>query len=152
MTKRLYYDSSYLLEFEATIVEHLEVRQKPAVVLDRTAFYPTSGGQPCDSGMLGGAHVESVDENESGRIVHVLQSRPTQDVVIGMVDWERRFDHMQQHTGQHILSQAFLGVAHAATLSFHLGQETSTIDIELAQPDPAVLHAAENMAAQIIFV
>jgi len=151
MTRRLYYENSYLLEFEATIVEHLEVKEKPSVVLDRTAFYPTSGGQPCDTGTLDGARVEIVEEDESGRIVHVLDSRPTRDGVMGAVDWERRFDHMQQHTGQHILSQAFLGVARAATLSFHLGQETSTIDIELAQPDPALLRAAENAAAQIIF-
>lgn len=151
MTKHLYYEDSYLTDFAAAVIEHLMVGGKPAVVLDQTAFYPSSGGQPCDTGTLGGARVESVEEDSSGRIVHILDSLPAQDQVQGRIDWERRFDHMQQHTGQHILSQAFLRVAHAATLSFHLGQGVSTIDIALAQPDASVQAAAEDLAVRTIF-
>jgi alanyl-tRNA synthetase len=151
MTKRLYYENSYSTEFDAAVLEQLTVNGKPAVALDQTAFYPTSGGQPCDTGYLGGVRVESVEEDASGRILHILDSPPASEQVHGTIDWRRRFDHMQQHTGQHILSQAFLSGARAATLSFHLGQETSTIDIDLAQPEPAVLTAAEDLAARVVF-
>ncbi len=151
MTSRLYYEDSYSTEFDAVVLEQLAVNGKPVVVLDRTFFYPTSGGQPCDTGNLGGARVESVEEDASGRILHILDSPPVSELVHGSIDWGQRFDHMQQHTGQHILSQAFLSGARAATLSFHLGQETSTIDIELAQLEPAVLTAAEDLAARVVF-
>ncbi|MBZ5498099.1 MAG: alanyl-tRNA editing protein [Acidobacteriia bacterium] len=151
MTKHLYYDDSYMTEFAAVVLEQINVGQKPAVVLDRTAFYPASGGQPCDTGLLGGVRVEVVEEDASGRIVHVLASPLAPGEVSGTIDWGRRFDHMQQHTGQHILSQAFLRVAQASTLSFHLGQETSTIDIDLDQADPIVVGSAEELAARIIF-
>ena len=151
MTKHLYYVDSYLTEFAATVIDRLTVGRKTAVVLDQTAFYPASGGQPCDTGVLGGARVESVEEDASGRIIHVLDSSPPSGEVRGCIDWSRRFDHMQQHTGQHILSQAFLGVAKASTLSFHLGLETSTIDLDLAQADPGVLQQVEDLAARIVF-
>ena len=151
MTKHLYYDDSYMTEFAAVVLEQINVGQKPAVVLDRTAFYPASGGQPCDTGLLGGVRVEVVEEDASGRIVHVLASPLAPGEVSGTIDWGRRFDHMQQHTGQHIMSQAFLRVAQASTLSFHLGQETSTIDIDLDQADPIVVGSAEELAARIIF-
>ncbi len=151
MTRRLYYEDSYVTEFDASVVDRLNVNGKPTVVLDQTAFYPTSGGQPCDTGHLGGAKVQSAEEDSPGRILHILDAPPSLDQVHGTIDWVRRFDHMQQHTGQHILSQAFLTVARAATLSFHLGQGTSTIDIDLAQPEPRVLTAAEDLASRIIF-
>ncbi len=151
MTKHLYYEDSYLTKFTAAVLEQFNVGGKPAVVLDQTAFYPASGGQPCDTGLLGGARVESVEEDASGRIVHILDSPPSPGEVHGTIDWERRFDHMQQHTGQHILSQAFIRVSQAATLSFHLGLETSTIDIDLTRPDQSVLTAAEDLAARIVF-
>jgi alanyl-tRNA synthetase len=151
MTKYLYYENSYLTEFEAVVLEQFEMDGKPAVVLDQTAFYPNSGGQPCDTGNLGNARVERVEEDDSGRIIHILDAPLSSQQVHGMIDWARRFDHMQQHTGQHILSQAFLHAAQAATLSFHLGQETSTIDVDLAQSAPAILSAAEDLAAHIVF-
>jgi alanyl-tRNA synthetase len=151
MTKHMYYEDSYLTEFSATVLETLTVGGKPAVVLDQTAFYPTSGGQPCDTGSLGGVRVAGVEEDAAGRIIHILDAPPAPGQVQGIVDWERRFDHMQQHTGQHILSQAFLGTAHAATLSFHLGQETSTIDLDLAQTDASILNATEDISARVIF-
>jgi alanyl-tRNA synthetase len=153
MTKYLYYEDSYLTEFSANIVERRLAQGKPAVVLERTAFYPTSGGQPCDAGWIEGMRVENVEEDDSGLIVHVLAGplEPSAAPVSGKVDWERRFDHMQQHTGQHILSQAFVAAAQAGTLSFHLGQETSTIDVNLAQPDASLLRAAEDLANRIVF-
>ena len=95
--------------------------------------------------------MERVEEDEAGRIIHLLDAAPPSGEVRGRIDWRRRFDHMQQHTGQHILSQAFLGVAGASTLSFHLGMETSTIDVDLAQADPGVLQQAEDLAARVVF-
>ena len=151
MTKHLYYNDSYLTDFTATVVEQFDVDGKPAVVLDQTAFYPDSGGQPCDTGTLEGARVEGVREDASGNIIHILDSQPAARIVHGKIDWQRRFDHMQQHTGQHILSQAFLSVSRANTLSFHLGQEISTIDLDLAQAEPAILDAVEQVSARIIF-
>jgi alanyl-tRNA synthetase len=151
MTLHLYYEDSHLTEFSAHVLEATTVEGKPAAVLDRTAFYPTSGGQPCDTGSLSGVRVLGVEEDAAGRILHILEAPLPPGPVQGTVDWERRFDHMQQHTGQHVLSQAFLCTARAATLSFHLGQETSTIDIDLAQADAAILSQTEDLAARIIF-
>jgi alanyl-tRNA synthetase len=151
MTRHLYYEDSYLTEFDAAVLDQFERGGKSAVVLDQTAFYPASGGQPCDTGVLGGLPVESVEEDPAGSIVHILASPLVPQAVHGAVDWSRRFDHMQQHTGQHILSQAFLQTAKAATVSFHLGQESSTIDIELSNPDVSLIMAAEDLAARIVF-
>jgi alanyl-tRNA synthetase len=151
MTKRLYYADSYLKEFSGTAVRCLQVEKKPAVILDQTAFYPESGGQPCDVGTLNDAHVLKVLEDESGSIVHILDCEIPAGAVAGRIDWARRFDHMQQHTGQHILSQAFLAAAQAQTLSFHMGAETSTIDIDLAQPAAAQMEAAQALATDVVF-
>ena len=151
MTKRLYYADSYLKEFSGTVLECRQIDTKPAVVLDRTAFYPETGGQPHDTGMLNDAHVLKVLEDESGAILHVLDREIPAGAVSGIIDWARRFDHMQQHTGQHILSQAFIAVAQAQTLSFHMGAETSTIDIDLAQPSPAQMEEAQTLATNVVF-
>src|SRR5512135_1142307 len=134
MTEHLYYQDSYLREFTAEVIEQRRKGVKPVAVLNRTAFYPTSGGQPHDTGILGSTRVLDVEEDESGTILHLTESVLPCGSVTGKVDWQRRFDHMQQHTGQHVLSQAFLQTSAAPTLSFHLGQETCTIDISLAQP------------------
>ncbi len=150
MTEHLYYEDAYLTSFSATVLEQLSVGGSPAVVLDRTAFYPTSGGQPHDRGALGPARVVSVEEDAAGRIVHALDVPLAPGPVEGRIDWERRFDHMQQHTGQHILSQAFVQAARAATVSFHLGPETSTIDVDMPQPDPGAICAAEELATRIV--
>jgi len=129
MAARLYYADAYLREFDARIIERLTWEGRPAVVLGRTAFYPTSGGQPHDTGTLDGVAVVDVVERESdGAIVHVLAGDLRGDLVHGEIDWARRFDHMQQHTGQHILSQAFTTALQADTVSFHLGAEVSTVD------------------------
>ncbi|MFH1086939.1 MAG: alanyl-tRNA editing protein, partial [Chloroflexota bacterium] len=120
-TARLYWDDPYQTEFDADLVEALVWQGRPAVVLDRTAFYPTSGGQPHDAGTLGGVDVLDVVE-EDGRIVHVLATPLGLGRAHGAIAWARRLDHMQQHSGQHILSQAFERLCQAETLSFHLGE------------------------------
>lgn len=135
MTERLYYDDSLLLEFDATVTGVVDHDGRPAVTLDRTAFYPTSGGQPFDTGTLGGASVvdvvDTAGDPESGAILHVLdRALEPGAAVTGTIDRARRLDHMQQHTGQHILSAAFERLHQARTVSFHLGAETSTIDLD----------------------
>jgi alanyl-tRNA synthetase len=150
MTQRLYYPDSYLKEFSATVLEQRTAKTGPAVVLDQTAFYPDSGGQPCDTGALNDALVWSVTE-EGNVILHLLDREIAGNKVFGRIDWNRRFDNMQQHTGQHILSQAFLSVAKAQTLSFHIGTELSTIDIDLAQPSPALMEEVQSVASGIVF-
>src|SRR3990167_6777328 len=127
-TERLYYRDSFLREFEARVlrVEPGEAG-RCGVVLDPTAFYPTSGGQPHDLGALGDLAVEDVQENEAGEVEHVVARAPAAATVRGVIDWPRRFDHMQQHTGQHLLSAAFVRLFNWPTGSFHLGPDLSTI-------------------------
>ncbi len=151
MTERLYYLDPYSLEFEARVVERTSVGAEPGVVLDRTCFYPTSGGQPHDEGRLNGVPVINVWEREDKAIVHVLAAELEGGLVHGVIDWERRFDHMHQHTGQHILSQAFLEILKAETVGFHLGQEASTIDVDQAPLAVAQLDRVEDLANEIVF-
>jgi len=152
MTDRLYYQDSYLTEFRARVVDASPDQQR--IYLDRTAFYPTSGGQPFDTGQLGGLRVVDVVD-EGDRIAHVVTERLVPSEVDGRIDLSRRFDHMQQHTGQHLLSAVLLEMFNAPTVSFHLGTESSTIDI--AQGDmgraleSAQLREAERRANQIVF-
>ncbi len=129
MTERLYYTDSALREFTAHVVDRTESERGPAVRLDCTAFYPTSGGQPFDTGTLDGIAVLDVWEDEVGEVWHLVDRLPESDAVTGVIDWERRFDHMQQHTGQHLLSAAFVRVMDAPTISFHLGTDESHIDL-----------------------
>ncbi len=133
------------------MTQRLRLDGKPAVTLDRTAFYPESGGQPHDTGSLGEASVVRVLEDDVGEILHILDREIPPGPVSGFIDWERRFDHMQQHTGQHILSQAFIAVAKAATLSFHMGQEISTIDVDLSKPSASRMDDAQILASRIVF-
>jgi alanyl-tRNA synthetase len=151
MTKRLYYADSYLKEFSGIVLDRCQIEKKPAVVLDQTAFYPESGGQPHDTGFLGEARVIHVVEDDTENILHLLDRELPPGSIAGRIDWARRFDHMQQHTGQHILSQAFLAVSQARTLSFHMGQETSTIDIEMTQPSVSRMEEAQALAMDIVF-
>ncbi len=147
MTERLYYTDSYLTQFRARVVDASPDRLR--VYLDRTAFYPTSGGQPFDTGVLGGANVvEVIDEGD--RIAHVLSDRLREAEVDGRIDLARRFDHMQQHTGQHLLSAVLVEMFDAPTVSFHLGAESCTIDVARLL-DPAQLREAERRANQIVF-
>jgi alanyl-tRNA synthetase len=135
VTERIYYTDPYATEFDATVIS---IEPAPAdspngrsgAVLDRTAFYPTSGGQPFDVGRLGAARVVDVVDREDGTILHVVEGEIATGAVHGIVEWTRRFDHMQQHTGQHVLSAAFDKLLGVRTVSFHLGTASSTIDLE----------------------
>lgn len=146
MTDRLYYHDSYLTEFRARIVDTSPDRQR--VYLDRTAFYPTSGGQPFDTGVLGGIPVIEVAD-EGDRIAHVLSAALSEGEVEGHIDRARRLDHMQQHTGQHLLSAVLLDMFDAPTVSFHLGAEASTIDVDHSLEDED-LRQAERRANEIV--
>jgi len=162
MTERLYYHDSYLKEFEAGVVSAERAVGAAAagerwnVVLDRTAFYPTSGGQPHDLGTLGGARVLEVMDGDDGNIVHVVEGNVTKGwladwAVHGAIDWARRFDHMQQHTGQHLLSATFIELFQFPTVSFHLGRDACTIDLETNALSTEQLEAAERRANEIVF-
>jgi alanyl-tRNA synthetase len=150
VTSRIYYTDASCRTFEARVVRVIDHDGQPAAVLDRTAFYPTSGGQPYDAGTLGGVAVIDVADVD-GEVVHVLSAPLAEgDVVRGEVDWARRFDHMQQHTGQHVLSAALVHVCQAPTVSFHLGSETSTIDLS-AIPSPEDVEQAVDEANRIVW-
>ncbi|MCI0396910.1 MAG: alanyl-tRNA editing protein, partial [Chloroflexi bacterium] len=152
MTERLYYNDAYTTRFQAHVVERLTHQGRPAVVLDQTYFYPTSGGQPFDQGHLGGTPVIDVFVRDSDQaVIHVLGGEVWVDEIAAEVAWARRFDHMQQHTGQHILSQAFIQAAGAETVSFHLGDESCTVDLHVNQLAAAQIEQAELLANQIIW-
>lgn len=147
MNGRLYYTDSYLTHFDAQVVE---VRER-MVYLDRTAFYPTSGGQLHDVGTLNGVAVVDVVEDEDGRIGHVLEGPVEAGAVEGVVDWRRRFDFMQQHTGQHLLSAVFESMFGFATLSVHFGLESATVDLATPALSPEQVRAAETRANEIVW-
>jgi alanyl-tRNA synthetase len=149
-TKRLYFENPYQIEFEARVVERLSWREKPAVVLDQTCFYPESGGQPSDRGTLNGIEVLGVLEEDS-KILHLLEDDISAGEVKGKIDWQTRFDFMQQHAGQHILSQSFHELYQAETLSFHLGEVTSTVEIDLRKVAEEEVERVETRANDIVF-
>lgn len=151
MTERLYYGDSFLREFDAEVLSCEREGARWRVTLDRTAFYPTSGGQPHDTGTLGGAKVLEVAETEDGKIVHYTAAELPAGPVTGRIDWPRRFDHMQQHTGQHLLSAVFIDLFGFHTVSFHLGKEISTIDLEAPSIVPRHIEEAEQRTNEIIF-
>ncbi len=149
-TERLYYEDPYLLEFEADVVTRTEHEGRPAAVLDRTAFYPESGGQPWDKGTLNGVEVLEVVEIE-GAILHVLRSEIAAGPVRGKIDAATRTDHMQQHTGQHILSQAFWELLKGETLSFHMGPDVSTLEIGLKTISDSDCDRVEDRANAVVW-
>jgi len=147
LTERLYYTDSTLREFRAHVIETAEGGCR--VYLDRTAFYPASGGQPHDTGTIAGAPVvEVVDEGD--RIAHITSVPVPTGEADCRIDWPRRFDHMQQHSGQHLLSAVLVELYGAPTVSFHLGADASAIDIAAALTD-AQLAAAEFRANEMVF-
>jgi len=151
MTHRLYYTEPSRTEFDATIVAVDTVDGDTHVTLDQTAFYPTSGGQPHDTGTLGGAAVIDVIDGEDGTIAHVVRgSASVGDVVHSAIDWARRFDHMQQHTGQHVLSAAFDRLLKVRTESFHMGTMSATIDLA-REVTAAEVARAEDEANRVVW-
>jgi alanyl-tRNA synthetase len=147
MTTKLYYKDPYIQTFSASITK----QEQNYVVLSETAFYPTSGGQPHDSGILNGIQVTNV-EIIDGEIRHYLATSlpPNTKYVEGAIDWIRRFDHMQQHAGQHILSAAFDNSLGFKTVSFHLGKDSSTIDLDISDISEQQLTEVEAHANKII--
>jgi len=150
-TQRLYYNDSYTTSFEADLIAQLTINDAPAVVLDRTFFYPTSGGQPHDTGWINDVPVvDVIIRDNDGAVLHMLDTALKPQRVTGTINWKRRFDHMQHHTGQHILSQAFVQVAGAETVGFHLSPDSVTIDLDNPDITPAVIDSAEEMANEIV--
>jgi alanyl-tRNA synthetase len=147
MTDRLYYNDCYLREFPACVIETLDDGRR--VVLDRTAFYPSSGGQPFDVGSLGGAAVIDVLD-EGDRLIHVVDKPLSLGEVHAEIDWTRRFDHMQQHTGQHLLSAVFEDLFKIGTVSFHMGADVSTIDVSADSLRPSQVERVEERFAEIV--
>jgi alanyl-tRNA synthetase len=151
MTERLYYTEPYRTSFDAKVLAVDEQDGKQHVTLDQTAFYPTSGGQPFDTGTLGGAAVVDVIDREDGTIAHVVNGTLSAGAVVqGEIDWARRFDHMQQHTGQHVLSAAFDRLFGVRTESFHMGQLAATIDLA-REVSAAEVAKAEDAANRVVW-
>ena len=165
MTRRLYYDDSFLFEFDAQVMEIVPAspgEARPALILDRTAFYPTSGGQACDTGRITPedraeegpeSTVVEVSEREDGAILHFVSDAATLAAgarVRGSIDVERRLDHIQQHSGQHVLSAALIRRFDTATVSFHMGEDCCTIDLDAEALTPGQVEAAERLANEVI--
>ena len=150
MTERLYYTDPYLREFDATLVDTVSHEGKTALVLDRTAFYPASGGQPADAGAFHDVRVLDVVDADDGRVLHIVDRAPSTTSLHGTIDWTRRFDHMQQHSGQHVLSAAFDRLFGVRTESFHLGVEYSTIDLA-REVTSAEMQRAEDEANRVVW-
>jgi alanyl-tRNA synthetase len=152
MTRRLYHDDSYLRRFDADVVAITTYKARPAIVLDQTAFYPEAGGQLGDRGRLAGAAVLDTQETDDGTIVHVIEGEPPAvgARVTGELDWQRRRQHMAQHTAQHLLSGALLDRAQAATVSARLGETALTIDVSRDRIPDAELARAEELANDLV--
>ena len=150
-TEKLYYQNPYLRKFEAKILEKTALKDnRYALILDRTAFYPEGGGQPCDLGTLNEVPVLDV-RTENGQVIHITDGDPGAGDVKGQIDWQRRFDHMQQHTGEHILSGIFLSLYQAENVGFHLSGSTCQIDVTLPTISAEQISIVETAANAAIF-
>lgn len=150
-TQRLYYSDSYTLTFEAEVIERTTHGKHPALILDRTYFYPEGGGQPADTGTLNGVRVLDVQTRAADNaVLHILERELADSRVEGNIDRARRLDHMQHHTGQHVLSQALERAGAADTLSVHMSGESMTIDVNRAEIKPETWIAVEDLANQIV--
>ncbi|TDT50815.1 alanyl-tRNA editing protein [Fonticella tunisiensis] len=147
---RLYYDNPYLTSWEAEVIDVVEKEGKFAVTLSQTAFYPEGGGQPSDRGTIDGIQLLDVIE-DGGIIYHIHPSKPQSQTVRCEVDFQRRFDHMQQHTGQHILSAVFYNLYSGETSSFHLGEDYVSIDISLPEISDYMLRKVEDTTNDYIY-
>jgi len=147
MTERLYYVNAYLTEFDA-VVEKVEAKgEKQIVALNRSAFYPTSGGQPFDTGTLNGVRVTDVFVDKAGEVWHEIDGElKAGEAVHGKIDWARRFDHMQQHGGEHMIAGAIYNLTGGMTIGLHLGAEVSSIDVEFAD---GATHMSDELIAQV---
>lgn len=150
MTDRLYFTDPYLTTFTARVTARGERHGRTAVALDRSAFYPEGGGQPADRGTLNGITVLDVQSDDAGLVWHALESPLATDQATGEVDWTKRFDHMQQHHGQHLLSAAFEELYGLKTVAFHLGGDYATIDLGGETSEDQLL-AAEERTNQVIW-
>jgi alanyl-tRNA synthetase len=150
MTERLYFDDPYRTDFEAKVLKRIEIDNRPALILDQTCFYPTAGGQECDRGVLNEVPVIDVIDHQA-TIVHVLKQEIVDDRIRGRIDWNRRFDFMQQHSGQHVLSQSFFRELKANTISSHLGEDMSTLEIARETLSVEEAHRVEDVANKILY-
>jgi alanyl-tRNA synthetase len=154
-TKRLYYTDSYTTRFDATLLEVIEHEGRPALLLDQSYFYPTSGGQSNDLGTINDWPVVDVVSGEGGVIYHLLAAlpdpQPAPVSIQGEIHWSRRYDHMQQHSGQHLLSQLFYRLYKMETVSVHFGEQESTLDLDAATVTPAELARAEEAANDLVY-
>lgn len=152
VTERLYYDDSLLFEFDARVTAHTELLGHRSVVLDRTAFYPESGGQMADHGRLGPARVVDVQVDNAGVVHHLVEGElPAEgESVRGNIDRARRRVHMALHTGQHMLSRALVDVARAETVSARLGETSCTIDVDAPGVEERTLSRIEDLVNSII--
>lgn len=140
------------MAFSAQVTESYEGESGVFVTLDQSYFYPTSGGQPADRGKINGIPVTDVRvRKEDGAVLHLLQSAPQTNEVTAVINWTRRFDHMQQHTGQHILSQAFVQLAGAQTIGFHMSDDSVTIDLDKKTIGQPLIDEVEELANQIVW-
>jgi alanyl-tRNA synthetase len=155
MTTRLYYTDAYQTTFTATLTALTIYKGHPAAILEQSYFYPTSGGQPFDTGRLGDQPVVDVVAAESGELLHLLAGGlPATQIgqpIQGMIDWPRRYDHMQQHSGQHLLSQIFYRLFNAETVSVHFGDSESTLDLDTVNLEPSQLAEAERSANELVY-
>ena len=149
MTEKLFWSNPYQREFTATLIEQFPVLNGHAVILNQTCFYATSGGQPNDLGTLNSIPVTDV-RYEGDRLIHLVSSPLREDSVVGLLDWKRRYDHMQQHTGQHILSAAFFKLFEAQTSSFHLGQDYCSIELDRTNLRDTHIQEAEDTANDVL--
>jgi alanyl-tRNA synthetase len=150
-TERLYYNDPYLLQFDANVIETKALGDRIGIVLDKTAFYPASGGQPNDLGTINGIPlVDCVEDEATGTVIHVIHEELQAGPVHCRIDSARRKDHMQQHSGQHVLSQAFVELFNWPTVSFHLGAVTCTIDLPVESLSGEQAEKAEDLANRII--
>ena len=151
LKNRLYYENPYCKKFKSTILSASEDKDgNPYIVLENTAFYPTGGGQPHDTGTLNGISVVNVEE-VNGEIRHFINEKiNSTEEVEGIINWERRFDHMQQHAGQHILSATFAKLFEFETVSFHLGKDIASIDLDTPNITDEQLEKVEKMANEVI--
>ncbi|MBV7338499.1 hypothetical protein KFU94_61805 [Chloroflexi bacterium TSY] len=160
MTKRLYYTDSYQQTFIATVVNKTVVNAgtfsgNSAIILNETAFYPTSGGQAHDEGSLNEHRIIDVIAGKGDEILHVLEKGvaeiPIGASVEGVIDWSRRYDHMQQHSGQHLLSYTFDTLFGIETVSVHFGEQESTLDLDVEDIDPKALEQVEAHTNEIVY-